>query len=249
MRVFKNFDQGSMSWLAVRAGVVTASEVSALFTPKWKISESKGVETYLAQKLAEKWLGACDANSFMSKRMEDGHLREQEGRKSFQFAYDVEVCQVAFIASDDLTIGCSPDGLYERNGVKSGLELKCPSAETHVKYLLAGQVPDDYIAQVHFSMYITGYSQWTFVSHRPGFPLFIKTVERDQQIMEVIEEGVTNFLKRLDTAYKCLIHLNDGQPPDVNTFRQAVLRGEVAETSPEPQQPVQQQDPNSGITP
>jgi predicted phage-related endonuclease len=237
MRLYNQWEQGTAEWLAVRAGVITASEASALFTPKWKISESKGVETYLAQKLSEKWLGSSPANTFMSRQMEDGHLREQEARNAYQFQYDVEVSRVAFIASDDLTVGCSPDGLV---GKDMGLELKCPSAENHVKYLLANEVPDDYITQVHFSMYVTGFCRWVFVSHRPSFPLFVKIVERDERIQGIIEEGVSNFLVKMDAAYKCLIAINGGMEPEPNSFRLDCLQQEG--NLPMPERPKQTQD-------
>lgn len=235
MRIWDSIKQGEMSWLSLRAGIVTASECSVLFTPLWKLSDGKGVDSYVAQKLAEKWLGASETNSFMSKRMEDGHLREDEGRKAYQFQYDVDVSQVAFIASDDLRVGCSPDGLV---GNDCGLELKCPAPEAHVKYLLANVVPADYIHQVHFSMYATGFSRWVFVSHRPGFPLFVKVVNRDEKIMETIEEGVDNFYLKLDTAYKCLVGLNAGMEPDKNTLRESVLQMEKPKKpEPKPEQP------------
>jgi predicted phage-related endonuclease len=243
MRIYNQWEQGTAQWLAVRAGIITASEASVLFTPKWQISESKGADSYLAQKLSEKWLGASPANSFMSRQMEDGHLREDEGRKAYQFQYDVEVSRVAFIASNDLTVGCSPDGLV---GSDMGLELKCPSAETHVKYLLANRVPEEYVTQVYFSMFVTGFQRWVFVSHRPAFPLFVKVVERDEKIMETIEDGVHDFLRKLETAYKCLVHLNGDREPGLNSFREECLK---QEGDPAPVQQTQAQQPETSDVP
>ena len=49
-------EQGSTAWYMARMGVVTASEFDSLVTPKWKIREGAGVDTYLYRKLAEKIL-------------------------------------------------------------------------------------------------------------------------------------------------------------------------------------------------
>ena len=230
MRIFDTFDQGSLEWQAVRAGVVTASAADALFTPKFAIKEGKAVDTYLSEVLAEKWLGAALPN-FLSRAMEDGHIIEAQARSTYQFIHSEEIRQVAFIGSDDMSIGCSPDGII---GKDKGFELKCPQADTHVKYLLANKVPDEYIVQVHFSMFVTGFKEWVFMSYRHGFHDFIKVVDRDEKIIETIHDGVDDFLVRLKLAYDCLVALNDGEPPPPNGFRQDVLD---AQANPQPPKP------------
>lgn len=243
MKIFSDFPQGSLEWLAVRAGVITASEADALFTPLWKLKDGKGPDTYLSEKLAEKWLGAA-LPSFSSRQMEDGSLREIEGIKTFQFQYDVEVRRTSFIARDDMAVGCSPDGLI---GEDCGLELKCPAADTHVKYLLAGVLPPEYVVQVHFAMFVTGFPKWIFMSYRPSFPHLIITVHRDEKIIKTIEQGVNDFLDRLDDGYKKLVELNDGKEPEENSFRASVLRGEV---QPKPQSESGPMEPeNSDVIP
>src|SRR5208282_4714782 len=106
--------------------------------------------------------------------------------------------------------GASPDGLI---GDDLGIEIKCPNASTHVKYLLAGKVPDDYIVQVHFSMFVTGFPRWIFMSYRRAMPPLILTVERDERIQGQIEEAVESFKSRMDTGWKTLVALNGGELP------------------------------------
>jgi predicted phage-related endonuclease len=222
VRIFKGFPQGSMEWLAVRAGIITASEFKAIVTPKWKISDSKGVDTYLNEKLAEKWLGAPPP-AFQSGAMEQGSIREDEAIPFYELNYGEKVDQVALVTSDDLTIGCSPDGLL---GDEAGLELKCPEAATHVGYLLANAVPEIYLPQIHFSLYVTGRKLWRFMSYRPAFPALVLTVERDESKIEIIEEATANFLARFNTAWECLVNLNGGEAPAPNPFRTAALQME-----------------------
>jgi hypothetical protein len=47
--------------------------------------------------------------------------------------------------------------------------------DTHVDYLLAGELPAKYKPQVHFSMAVTGIRAWFFMSYFPGLnPLILK---------------------------------------------------------------------------
>ena len=50
-------DQGTTEWFAARCGLVTASEVDALVTPKFAIRKGAGVDSYVCKKVAEKLLG------------------------------------------------------------------------------------------------------------------------------------------------------------------------------------------------
>lgn len=221
MRTFTSFEQTSLDWSLVRAGMVTASGCESLFTPKWKIKEGGAVDTYLAEIVAERWMDGPLPSFTPTHQVEDGKFLEEQARNKVALELDCDIQQVAFLANDDLTCGASPDGLI---GEDAGLELKCPAADTHVGYLLDDVVPDAYIQQVHFSLYVSGRTRWHFVSYRYGFPLFHKVVERDQHIIDVIEEGVTNFLARVDQAYRGLVYLNNGCEPAKNPMRQEILK-------------------------
>src|ERR1700742_3572222 len=152
MKIHTAFEQNSVEWLSARAGVITASEADALVSPKWEVRKGKGVETYLAQKVAEKWTQGPISNA-LTLDMDFGKILEAEAIPwlSFEFGWQIE--RPALITSDDNSIGCSPDG-WLPEGV--GLEVKCPTAQNHVKYLLANELADDYAAQVQFSMFVSG---------------------------------------------------------------------------------------------
>lgn len=213
-----NCEQGSDEWLQLRAGVVTASEADALVSPTFKQRDSKGVESYLAKKLAEKWLGGpLPSDAIQTMPMEFGSILEQEARPFFTFATGKEVQTVGFITDEAGRCGCSPDGLL---GDDAGLEIKCPAPNTHLRYLLDGVLPADYAVQVHFSMFITGRPQWVFMSYRRGMPPFILTVQRDDAIQATIKAAVDAFLKRLDESWAKLVALNGGQEPERNLFRE-----------------------------
>ncbi len=203
-----NVEQGSMEWLMLRAGIPTASEMDALITPKFKVKEGDGPKTYLAKKVAEKWQGG-PLPAFQGFDMEQGQILESEAIPWFELTFDTTVNRVGFITTDDGRAGCSPDGLLTTD---CGLELKCPKAETHVGYLLRGVLPEDYVIQVHASMFITGFKQWKFLSYRRGFPQLVLTIERDEEYQEVIAEALDLFTQKFDEAMERMTEINGGPP-------------------------------------
>lgn len=201
-----SFEQGSLEWLQARVGIPTASEWDALVTPKFEVRKGAMVETYLAQKVAERWLGS-PLPGFMTIDMEVGKIQETEAIPAYSWDKGVEIEQVGFITTDDGKLGCSPDGLI---GSDCGIEIKCPEAKTHTRYLLDGILPPDYAVQVQGSMLVTGMAKWVFFSYRRRFPHLILTVERDQKAQNAISEALAAFLARFDAAIKHLEELNGG---------------------------------------
>lgn len=206
-----NCIQGELDWLRLRLGKPTASEFSKIMTPFLVKSEGEVAHKYLCEKLAEKILGHALPGGFEGTHdTEQGDILEAEARGWFGIERDCEVRQIGFVTSDDGRCGCSPDGLI---GEDAGLELKCPLAQTHIRYLLAATVPKEYAAQVHGSLYVTGRKRWYFLSYRRGFPKLVVTVERDEAIMRKIGAALSSFYSDFDSALKKLGHEPKGTTP------------------------------------
>jgi hypothetical protein len=199
--------QGSTEWSQARLGVVTASEGDALISPLWTIRKGEGVETYVCRKLCEKFLGwAPDTGG--TWEMDQGNLIETIALPWFAFTHDVEPRRVGFCLSDDGRTGCSPDALI---GDDCGLELKAPQPPTHLKYLLRDEVPPEYRAQVHFSMFVTGRPKWIFCSFSRQLPALVVHVQRDEGVQAAIHEAVAGFYAKFDPAYAKLCAARDAE--------------------------------------
>ncbi len=209
MKIIRGIEQGSVDWLQLRSGKVTASGLKNLLTPNFKIRTGEMPYTYLMQVLAENWQGAPLPQEFSSFDTEQGTISEEKARALFTFTTGLEVEQVAFIEADDCRVGASPDGIV---GGDEGLELKAPKLVTHLKYLDRGEVPEEYLCQVHGSLYASGFKRWHFMSFRIGYPPLILTVERDEEIMATIKTALDGFFERLDVAMAKLVKLNGGLP-------------------------------------
>lgn len=201
-----NHQQCSVEWLKARLGIPTASEFDALLTPEFKIRNGEMPKSYLAKKLAEKLTGDYMAG-LQTFDMEQGTLMEEEARPWFELETNMDVRKVGLVTTDDGRVGCSPDGL----GDGFGVEIKCPRAETHMKYLLNGELPKEYAAQVHGSMYVTGLPTWYFVSYHRKLPKLVLKVKQDPDIQHAIHAALIKFLADFESAlYKFLPSKTDG---------------------------------------
>lgn len=211
MKIHTDCDQHSLEWYQLRAGKITASEAHRLVTPLGKVRAGDGPKTFLLEKLAEKWTGMPLPNEASSFLMEQGQILEEYARPAFELETGLAVKQVAFIETDHGDCGCSPDGIIE--GKDIGLEIKCPGIVNHLRYLLDGKLPEDYVLQVQFSLFVTGFSKWMFTSFRRGLAPLILTIEPDDKIQDAITDAVIAFNEQLDSAWDKLCKLNGGPPP------------------------------------
>jgi hypothetical protein len=214
--IHDTIQQNSLEWYLLRSGRVTASEMDRLVTPLGKVKTGDGPKSYLMEKLAERWLqGPLPAVEGVWD-LEQGHILEDYAKPAFTVETGLEIRNAAFIISSNENVGCSPDGLLISD--TCGLELKCPHLEKHIRYLLDGIVPPDYVCQVQGSIYVTGFSHWYFCSFRRNLPLFVIDVPRDDKMQSALDEAVQGFLADLDTAWKTLCERNGGPPPKRKVF-------------------------------
>jgi predicted phage-related endonuclease len=216
VKIHSDFDQHSLAWLNIRAGRLTASEADRLVSPLGKVRTGEGVKTLMLEKLAERWMGAPLPKEASTFAMEQGNILEEFALPAFELETGMKLQRVAFIETDDGTCGCSPDAVVE--GQEIGVEAKCPGIVNHLRYLLDGTLPPDYILQVQFSMFVTGWKEWMFTSFRRRMPPLIYRVYRDEEIQEAIRDAVREFNLRLENAWAALLELNGGKPPIRQTF-------------------------------
>lgn len=208
MIIHTDIQQNTTDWEILRSGKITASEADALITPLGKIRTGDGVKTYLAQKLTEQWTGGPLMSLQGSFDMEQGQIIEERAKPGFTLHTGLEIHNVAFIESDDHLLGCSPDAMVVGHNV--GVEVKAPRIDTQIRYLLDGKMPLIYLAQLQFSMFVTGAQFWHFFSYNRGTPPLHIVVERDDEFQCNIAQAVKEFSEMLTLGMEKLIRLNGG---------------------------------------
>ena len=185
--------QGSLAWQRARLGIPTASEFSKIITPGGKLSASR--KDYIGTLLAQ-WALGEEEDSFQDEWIERGKLLEPEARDYYAFHRDAEVRTIGFAYRDEnREVGCSPDGLVGDDGA---LELKCPKAATHLRWLAIGEVPREHAMQVQGQIWVTG-RQWVdFMSYHPGLPPLIVRAAPDAVLQSVFNLQVEEFIGELE---------------------------------------------------
>lgn len=201
MKVHDDIEQGTEAWLAIKAGKVGASCFADILAK----GQGKTRAAYMRRVVAERLLGQ-PIETYRNAHMDRGIEQEPLARLAYEAATDHELRRVAFIEHDSLAAGCSPDSLIVWKD--RGLEIKCVIPTVQVETVYGGVMPPEHRAQVQGSMWITGYSEWDFLSYSPTMPkhlrAFIVTVERDQAFIDELEREVRRFLADVDRMIDAL---------------------------------------------
>ncbi len=186
--------QGEETWLNLKAGRPSASNIDKLITTSGK--PSKQAKSYMYRLAGEKLLGA-PTETFQSPAMARGIEMEEEARQVFEFVTDSKVEQVGLVFKDERKLFCvSPDGFISNR--EQGLEIKCPLLATHVSYLDKNKLPTEYIQQIQMNLFVSGLESWMFMSYYPGIKPLILRIERDEKLIEALGYELESFCIDLD---------------------------------------------------
>lgn len=213
MKIRRDVIQKQLPWFRARAGKITGSELGNLITDKGKVRDWKTAmpKTYLARKLAEKWRHGLLETFVGSRQTDQGNIYEETARRVLASKMEADIENVGGIESDDERCWCSPDGII---GKATGLEIKCPNLDTHFGRLLEGnQVPEEYVLQCQFGLYISGWQRWVFFEFMKDAPHLTVELTPDLELFDAITEAVEEFSARFDAGWKRLCEMNDGPPP------------------------------------
>ena len=226
LRVYDSFDQGSGAWFEARRGIVTASVIGSMITPKTvkpsNNQTSRGLITTLA---AERITGHVE-ETYMSYDMRRGVELEHYARDAYADHY-APVDEVAFMVRDfngtqlgfspevmvrdfdGTQLGFSPDGLVGETGF---IEIKTRTPKIHINTIMSDQVPAANLAQLHTGLLVTG-RQWAdYVSYSPGMHLWTKRVYPDP----VWKAAIIDALLKAEADIQLLVaeyeRLTDGLP-------------------------------------
>jgi hypothetical protein len=238
MKIFANFAQKNggdptSQWIAARTGCLTASEFDRFVDLSGKLRSGEMPKTYMAEKLFERWTGRQKPGEFFNIAVNNGIIVESKAALFAEMKYSLEIQHVGFVSNDDGTVGASPDGLIGfanlskteptsyGDGAKleswSGIEIKSPALYTHIKYLMDGKLPNDYVCQVNGSMFVTGCQTWHFLSYPlacylDGFQPLHLVIERDEEWQKNFTESLAKFQEKFNAEWDKLVDANGGLP-------------------------------------
>lgn len=196
----RSVEQGSDIWKQLRLGHVTASNVAEVMSKGKNGAEATGRYKYKVRLVAERLTGQSP-ESFTNSAMEWGVEQEQFACIAYEEKINTLVDKTGFWLHPTIKwVGVSPDRLVGENGL---LEVKCPNTTTHLDYMFADKVPSEYVKQVQCQLWVTGREWCDFISFDPRLPqrnqLFIKRVQRDEELIKEMETEIVKFLEEVET--------------------------------------------------
>jgi len=209
LHVYDDLEQGTPEWLAARCGIVTASVVGQLITPKTVKPAFNDTSRALVMALVAERITGHVETIRENDDMRRGTLSEPFARDIYAENY-APVAEVGFMTKDygGYKIGYSPDGLVSDDGL---IEIKSPRQKKHLSTILADEVPLEYIAQCQTGLLVSGRAWIDFISYNGGMPLYVKRVLPDPkwqaaiiEAVENLEEKAADMTDRYTTAIKDL---------------------------------------------
>lgn len=198
-----NVDQTSEEWFISKIGVVSASKAHYLLMGR----KTLGRVSYMNELIAGIATGLIP-EEIKAKPLQWGRDYEEDAREAYSACEFEEIEEEAFIYQDvNMRAGISPDGLIA--GKDKGLELKCPwSSAVWIAFAINGDIKKEEIAQVQFSLMITGFKSWAFAKYDPRNvnckKLHYVEIFRDEEMISKLRKGLAEFIEDMDIALEKL---------------------------------------------
>jgi len=194
-------EQGGTEWMALRCGLLTASEMKLIVTPTLKAASNDKERAHMYELLAQRITGYVEP-SYISDSMLRGMEDEIEARLQYHKTY-APVEEVGFITNDKwgFTIGYSPDALVGDDGL-----IECKSRNqkyqimTLCNYVSADTIDPDFMIQVQTGLLVSERKWIDLVSYCGGLPMATVRVFPKPEIQDAIIAAATAFEKRLAEA-------------------------------------------------
>lgn len=206
----KDLIQGSDEWLQARLGILTASEMKHIITPK-TLKLSAGSETHMYELISQRMTNYIEP-SFIGYDMLRGMEDEPVARQIYsENVHEVEQC--GFVTNDEFgfTIGYSPDGLVGNNGQ---IEAKSRDGKFQIRTFLSKKPDTDFFIQLQTGLIVTKREWVDFVQYSPvpepetgireTLNMIVIRVYPDATAQEAILEAASQFNKNMEEAIKTI---------------------------------------------
>lgn len=213
--------QRSDEWHDARRGIITASAVGRLITPKTVQVANNPDSRRTALALAAERITGWSEPSYMNDDMWRGIEDEPLAREKYA-QHHAPVHEAGFITEDKwgFTLGYSPDGLIADDGL---IEIKSRRSTTHLDTILAGTPPAENMAQLQCALLVTGRGWIDYISYCGGMPLWVHRVEPNQKWFGAIIEAARALEDSIGDMVRIYTESVAGLPMTERTLEQEMV--------------------------
>lgn len=205
--------QGSDEWVAIRCGMLTASEMRLVISPppkpetrtkkdgspykerEWNpVADDEKCRAHLYELLSQRITRYVEPQYFTDAMLR-GKTDEVLARALYSEKYaPVETC--GFITNNrwGFTLGYSPDGLVGDAGL---IECKSHRQGIQMKTLATLEVPSEYVMQIQTGLLVSEREWLDFISYCGGLHMLVLRVHSDPIIQNAVVEASGEFERRL----------------------------------------------------
>jgi hypothetical protein len=209
--------QGTDEWLNLRLGILTASEIKHILTPKLKIADNDNTRQHVYELLSQRITQYIEPH-YISDDMLRGQ-RDEEIARDLYSEHFAEVKEVGFVTNNKFgfIIGYSPDGLVGDDGL---IEIKCPLQKYHIETLLTNLVPEKHILQLQTGLLVSERKWIDFISYCGGMILKPIRVYPDDKIQCAIIEAACQFEEKINEMMSRYNDIISGKEKYIETERE-----------------------------
>lgn len=191
---YVDVEQNTDEWFDMRAGKLTSSKLGIVMA---KFGQAFGdpAKKYAKVIAVEQIRNAPVASSFSNDHMERGHEQEPLARALYEQETFSTVDNGGFFCSDK--VGCSPDGLVQKDGV---IEIKCVIANIHYDNVKRQNIDPQYKWQGIGNLKFTSRDWLDFISYCDDYPigkqLFVHRIRKEEftEQYEMIDQRIDEFM-------------------------------------------------------
>lgn len=193
---YNDVAQHTDEWLALRCGLLTASELKNIITPvKLEYASNDQERTHLYELAGQRITGYVEP-SYLGPDMERGMEEEGEARALYMQKY-APVLMTGFMTNDKwgFTLGFSPDGLVGDDGI---IEIKSRRNKFQIQTIIKDLMPVEHRIQVQAGLLVSGRKWCDFISYSGGLHLYVKRIHADEEVQTAIIAAAGQFYTKLD---------------------------------------------------
>ena len=195
--------QGSPEWMALRCGLLTASEMGLIVTPTLKPASNDKERSHMWELLGQRITKHVEPR-YVSDDMLRGQEDEIDGVEMYAKHY-APIKRVGFVTNDKwgFTIGYSPDALVGEDGL-----VECKSRNqkyqirTIVEHVSSDKIDPDFMIQVQTGLLVSERNWLDLISYCGGLPMATVRVLPNEKIHGAIVEAAVAFESRLQVKFE-----------------------------------------------
>jgi hypothetical protein len=211
-------EQGSDEWLALRTGIITASEMHLILTPTLKPANNDKTRQHVWEIAAQR-INAYTEPSYIGDAMLRGHADEIIARDLYS-EYIEPVQEVGFYIRDigGVHVGYSPDGAFALSN--GGIEIKSRVQKYQLETIVTNQVPIEHRLQLQAGLFVTGWDYIDYVSFSGGMPMWAISTKPDPEYQDAIHTAVMDFEDKVKETIAAYHDRINAAPVLIDTERQ-----------------------------